>query len=94
MKQRYRIKNKAGNKIQGRRQNRLLFSLAEGMLSASLLCGGAWGSPQKNVMAWWGSIYPEFCFSETDRYNTDGEKILPEQKPKISFWLAKAFERW
>ena len=94
MKQIYRIKSKAGNEIQSRRQNRLLLSMAVGMICASLLGVSAWGSPQKNVMAWWGSIYPEFCFSETDCYNTDGEKILPEQKPKISFWLAKAFERW
>ena len=98
MKWIYRVKNvinsKKENKIPDKAQNRLLLSLVVGMICASLLCGGVWGSPHKNVMAWWGSIYPEFCFSQVDRYNADGEKILPEQKPKISFWLAKAFERW
>ena len=48
----------------------------------------------ENVLAWWGSIYPEFCFSEWDQYGCDVEKFPSEQRPKISFWLAKAIERW
>ena len=40
------------------------------------------GRTAPGVVAWWGSLYPQFCFSQTD------------QKPKISFWLAKAIERW
>ena len=80
--------------ILGNRKHRVQASILAGMLALALLGGSVPGSHTPGVMAWWGSIYPEFCFSETDRYNTDSEKILPEQKPKISFWLAKAFERW
>ena len=75
-----------------RRQNRLLISIAVGLLLISF--GGIVNTSQKNVMSWWGSIYPEFCFSESDYDNKNIEKITSEQKPKISFWLAKAFERW
>ena len=75
-----------------RRQNRLLISIAVGLLLISF--GGIVNTSQKNVMSWWGSIYPEFCFSEADYDNKNIEKITSEQKPKISFWLAKAFERW
>ena len=35
-----------------------------------------------------------FCFSEWDQYGCDVEKFPSEQRPKISFWLAKAIERW
>ena len=75
-----------------RRQNRLLISIAVGLLLISF--GGIVNTSQKNVMSWWGSIYPEFCFSESDYDNKNIEEITSEQKPKISFWLAKAFERW
>ena len=35
--------------------------------------------------AWWGTIYPEFCFEKGE--DTD------ESKPvKLSFWLAKALD--
>lgn len=73
-----------------RKQNRLLISIALSLIFISF--GGIVNTSQKNVVMWWGSIYPEFCFSESD--NKYVEKITSEQKPKISFWLAKAFERW
>ena len=77
-----------------RKENRLLFSLLVGLAAAALLCGIQWNNSRRNVMAWWGSIYPEFCFSELNYNVTDVEKNMSEQSPKISFWLAKAFERW
>lgn len=75
-----------------RKQNRLLISIAVALFLISF--GGIVNTSQKNVVMWWGSIYPEFCFSELDYDNKNVEKITSEQKPKISFWLAKAFERW
>lgn len=77
-----------------RTENRLILSLVTGLTVVSLLCGMQWNCPQKNVMAWWGSIYPEFCFSELNYNEENVEKNPSEQMPKISFWLAKAFERW
>ena len=64
------------------RKHREQASILAGMLALALLGGSVLGSHTPGVMAWWGSLYPQFCFSQTD------------QKPKISFWLAKALERW
>lgn len=64
------------------RKYRVQASILAGMLALALLGGSVSGSHTPGVMAWWGSLYPQFCFSQTD------------QKPKISFWLAKALERW
>ena len=63
-------------------KHRVQASILAGMLALALLGGSVPGSHTPGVMAWWGSLYPQFCFSQTD------------QKPKISFWLAKAIERW
>ena len=68
--------------ILGNRKHRVQASILAGMLALALLGGSVLGSHTPGVMAWWGSLYPQFCFSQTD------------QKPKISFWLAKALERW
>ena len=68
--------------ILGNRKHRVQASILAGMLALALLGGSVPGSHTPGVMAWWGSLYPQFCFSQTD------------QKPKISFWLAKALERW
>ena len=51
-----------------KKENRILLSMITGMIVISLLCGIQWRGSQKNVLAWWGSIYPEFCFTELDRY--------------------------
>ena len=64
------------------RKHRVQASILAGMLALALLGSSVAGPHTPGVMAWWGSLYPQFCFSQTD------------QKPKISFWLAKAFERW
>lgn len=40
----------------------------------------------QKLMAWWGTIYPQFCFVE----NPDGNE--KEAKPKIHFWLMETFE--
>lgn len=58
-----------------KKENRILLSMITGMIVISLLCGIQWRGSQKNVLAWWGSIYPEFCFSEWDQYGCDVRKI-------------------
>ena len=60
------------------------------LLVAMILAGSTWeekfnGSRQPQVYAWWGTIYPEFCFEKVEDNG--------ENKPvKISFWLAQALD--
>ena len=44
---------------------------------------------QTAVTAWWGTLYPKFCFSQFPEENNEKKDDI-----KISFWLAKAIERW
>ena len=59
-------------------------------LTAVILAGSTWerrtaGDRQPQFYAWWGTIYPEFCFEKVEDNG--------ENKPvKISFWLAKALD--
>ena len=41
-----------------KKENRILLSMITGVIVISLLCGIQWRGSQKNVLAWWGSIYP------------------------------------
>lgn len=68
--------------ILGNRKYRVQVAIVAGLLAVSLFGSAVSGRTAPGVVAWWGSLYPQFCFSQTD------------QKPKISFWLAKALERW
>ena len=38
---------------------------------------------QNNLVAWWGTLYPEVCFTKTENQENEG---------KICFWLAKVFD--
>ena len=60
-------------------KKRVAVSAAIGMLSTGFFLGGG---ETKAVLSWWGTMYPRFCFTE----------IKGEEKLKISFWLAKAFD--
>lgn len=40
-------------------------------------------------MVWWGSLYPKFCFG-TERRVENGDEI--QERPKISFYLAKLLD--
>ncbi len=66
----------------GNRKYRVQAAIVAGLLAFRFLEAAVSGRTAPGVVAWWGSLYPQFCFSQTD------------QKPKISFWLAKAIERW
>ncbi len=55
------------------------------ILAGSILEKNFAGSRQPQVYAWWGTIYPEFCFEKVEDNG--------ENKPvKISFWLAQALD--
>ena len=42
---------------------------------------------QTAVTAWWGTLYPKFCFSELPDENKGQKDDI-----KISFWLAQALD--
>ncbi|MBQ7371286.1 MAG: GerAB/ArcD/ProY family transporter [Blautia sp.] len=52
------------------------------------------------LMAWWGTMYPRFCFMETahEKETTRSQKAGAEQTGagdlEISFWLAKVLDWW
>ena len=60
------------------------------LLVSMILAGGiraqdTFSSRDPKVYAWWGTIYPEFCFEKAEDSG--------ENKPvKISFWLAQAMD--
>ncbi len=51
-------------------KKRLVFSLALAMLLTALFCGGE-KDYTKNVFGFWGMLYPQYCFSQTEP--ADGE---------------------
>ena len=42
---------------------------------------------QTAVTAWWGTLYPKFCFSQIPEENKNQKDDI-----KISFWLAQALD--
>lgn len=80
-----------GWKKQGRR---LLVSLAAGLIAAQIPWSGELPEaerrpPEYSVGAWWGWLYPEYCFSGKQR-DEEGK----EQEKHFSFWVAKALDWW
>lgn len=64
------------------KKNRLAVSLFAAMAAAVLVAGGIRDGAHTGVMAWWGTMYPEFCFAREE-----------EDSPrKIGFWLAEVLE--
>ena len=41
----------------------------------------------QNILAWWGTIYPQFCFMEMPE-----EDDLQESKPRFHFWIAETIK--
>lgn len=76
------------------RINRFFISIIIALTAAFLMAGNTYSAAFKHpVTAWWGTMYPGFCFSEqpgkTSSLGKDSEEsALPGRK--ISFWLAKA----
>lgn len=70
--------------------NRILLSI---LLAFFLMLTNDFVQAEKSsTLAWWGTLYPRFCFGKTiEIAQTESEeKTL---RPKISFYLAKLFER-
>ena len=78
--------------MEKKRQRRLVLSLAAGLVGASLVNAVPESTEyteniyreQAQITAWWGSLYPKFCFAEKPE-NT-------KEKVKISFWLAQVLD--
>jgi hypothetical protein len=53
-------------------------------------------SAYSGTTAWWGTLYPKFCFAQKEQENSAGQaKEEGEEtysQPKISFYLAKFFD--
>ena len=51
-------------------------------LLSAVLIFPAVGNKKKSqeVLAWWGTIYPKFCFMEQ-------EKITKDARPRYRFWI-------
>ena len=68
-----------------KRKNRLLAAF----LAAVLLTGMRDMKLDDRQMAWWGMLYPEFCFSQgknsEQRVEQDENAKIPHRK--ISFWI-------
>lgn len=45
-------------------------------------------------LAWWGTLYPEFCFVRQEKVPDvqEHEDHTCEARVKLSLWLAKAFD--
>lgn len=77
------------NKIRNRKL-RLKLSVTAGILTV-MIAGGNMKTDRSMMLGWWGTLYPKFCFGKE---YTEGKTQEKYDKPKVSFWLAKALERW
>lgn len=74
-------------------KKRMFFSVAVGMAAAVIFSGAPKNVEDSGIMAWWGTLYPQFCFERGSQNSANYENTV-KQPPKLSFWLAKALESW
>ena len=61
------------------------YHIAAALLTAVLLCPGSENfNKTSNLLAWWGTIYPQFCFMEAPR-TENGQKA----EPRFHFWIVE-----
>lgn len=61
------------------------YHIAAALLTAVLLCPGSENfNKNSNLLAWWGTIYPQFCFMEAPR-TEEGQKA----EPRFHFWIVE-----
>lgn len=81
-------------KIREKRAAIILWKGFQALILAAALIVGCMGyignrnlqkSAQPQMYAWWGTLYPEFCFEK-------GEDADESKTVKLSFWLAKALD--
>lgn len=73
------------------RKKRIFISLLAGAAGAALAAGGLRIPAGTGTAAWWGTMYPEFCFSASADREEDRDGA-ENNRPRISFWLAKALD--
>ncbi len=84
------------------KKNRGLLSVAAGMLACIVVFGGTdteqsiltYNREQNRAaLGWWGSLYPQFCFSEKpEEVRREEEKTGETARAKPAFWLARALD--
>ncbi|MDO4307683.1 MAG: hypothetical protein Q4C77_12675 [Eubacteriales bacterium] len=74
------------------KKNRVLLSILAAIAATLLTLSVPHTQKKPDVLAWWGTIYPEFCFSGAEDLSDKELYGNPKELPrvKISFWLAKA----
>ena len=76
-----------------KKENRILLSMITGMIVISLLCGIQWRDRRK--MFWHGgAVFIRSSVFQNGISMAAMSKNFHQTEPKISFWLAKAIERW
>lgn len=65
------------------RKYRLTISLAAALIAAAFFTISPPRPATAPALAWWGTLYPKFCFSNKPESASASEV-------KITFWLAKA----
>lgn len=85
------IKREKGEPFMKNKKKRLLFSLAVSLAAVSISAFSPREPGDGYALAWWGTLYPRFCFSAPVREEESRTEDTRE-KVKISFWLAKAFD--
>lgn len=71
--------------------NRMLVSLLAGMIAAVCLTSACGYEENTAPLAWWGTLYPEFCFGKMEgpELSEASDDSRPSGQVKISFWLAQ-----
>ena len=60
------------------------YHIAAALLTAVLLCPCSENFNKTSNLAWWGTIYPQFCFMEAPR-TENGQKA----EPRFHFWIVE-----
>lgn len=72
--------------------HRFAVSILTGMVAVLLACGSGGDKCIPEITAWWGVLYPGFCFSGKKAEIDKNEEAKEQVDIKISFWLAKALD--
>ena len=81
------------------KKHRVLISVLAAITAAGIIsvlpCQGERKIP---YMAWWGTLYPGFCFSEipedeTEKVSESGQEHPQEVQIRTSFWLAELIKK-
>lgn len=82
----------------GNKKHRICLSIAAAMAATGIIAAAPhMEKPDVPLMAWWGTIYPGFCFSEVPQEETkeiaESELEHPDEVQfRTSFWVADFIE--